>query len=90
MLEKFKNCDFGRCPRVYCNGQACLPVGLSGVACSTLYAASRRCDLHLQAVWAPVHTELVSVCECGCCRLLPFHPHSVLPRFPQTSHGSLP
>lgn len=30
MMEKFKSCDFGRCPRVYCNGQACLPVGLSG------------------------------------------------------------
>ena len=30
MCDKFKNCDFGRCPRVYCNGQACLPVGLSG------------------------------------------------------------
>ena len=30
MMDKFKGCDFGRCPRVYCNGQACLPVGLSG------------------------------------------------------------
>ncbi|KAJ6797344.1 putative casein kinase II subunit beta-4 isoform X1 [Iris pallida] len=27
MLEKFKNYDFGRCPRVYCCGQPCLPVG---------------------------------------------------------------
>ncbi|KAM3366280.1 hypothetical protein ACQJBY_015628 [Aegilops geniculata] len=27
MLEKYKNYDFGRCPRVYCCGQPCLPVG---------------------------------------------------------------
>jgi hypothetical protein len=31
MTEKFKGCDFGRCPRVYCNGQPCLPVGLSDI-----------------------------------------------------------
>lgn len=31
MLEKYKNCDFGRCPRVLCNGQPCLPVGTSDV-----------------------------------------------------------
>jgi casein kinase II subunit beta len=29
MAEKFRSCDFGRCPRVLCNGQPCLPVGLS-------------------------------------------------------------
>ncbi|GMH40526.1 hypothetical protein BSKO_08430 [Bryopsis sp. KO-2023] len=29
MLDKFKNCEFGRCPRVHCNGQACLAVGTS-------------------------------------------------------------
>ncbi|KAL9671487.1 hypothetical protein QQ045_009055 [Rhodiola kirilowii] len=27
MLEKYKSYDFGRCPRVYCAGQPCLPVG---------------------------------------------------------------
>uniref|UniRef100_A0A7N0V2T7 Casein kinase II subunit beta n=1 Tax=Kalanchoe fedtschenkoi TaxID=63787 RepID=A0A7N0V2T7_KALFE len=27
MLEKYKNYDYGRCPRVYCAGQPCLPVG---------------------------------------------------------------
>ncbi|CAK9143883.1 unnamed protein product [Ilex paraguariensis] len=27
MLEKYKNAEFGRCPRVYCCGQPCLPVG---------------------------------------------------------------
>ena len=29
MAEKFRSTDFGRCPRVLCNGQPCLPVGLS-------------------------------------------------------------
>jgi casein kinase II subunit beta len=34
MLDKYKQAEFGRCPRVLCNGHAVLPVGLS--------------DLHLQ------------------------------------------
>lgn len=31
MLEKFRNGEFGRCPRVHCNGQPVLPVGLTDV-----------------------------------------------------------
>ncbi|KAE8708347.1 Casein kinase II subunit beta [Hibiscus syriacus] len=31
MLDKYKNYDFGRCPRVYCCGQPCLPVGQSDI-----------------------------------------------------------
>ncbi|KAG1502813.1 hypothetical protein G6F47_003298 [Rhizopus delemar] len=33
MLEKYKKAEFGRCPRVLCNLQPLLPVGLSDVPC---------------------------------------------------------
>jgi len=29
MLEKYRQCHFGRCPRLLCRGQATLPVGIS-------------------------------------------------------------
>lgn len=31
MFEKYKGCEFGRCPRVLCNGQPCLAVGTSDI-----------------------------------------------------------
>ncbi|KAF8628556.1 hypothetical protein AX15_003824 [Amanita polypyramis BW_CC] len=31
MLEKYKRAEFGRCPRVYCQSQPLLPVGLTDV-----------------------------------------------------------
>lgn len=45
MLEKYKNIDFGRCPRVYCCGQPCLPVGQSDIPrSSTVKIYCPRCE----------------------------------------------
>mmetsp|Transcript_11704 Transcript_11704/g.20791 ORF Transcript_11704/g.20791 Transcript_11704/m.20791 type:complete len:288 (+) Transcript_11704:208-1071(+) len=45
MLEKFKNCDFGRCPRVLCDGQPCLPVGTSDIpGQSTIKVFCPKCE----------------------------------------------
>ncbi|CAL9052877.1 unnamed protein product [Musa banksii] len=45
MLEKFKNYDFGRCPRVYCCGQPCLPVGQSDIPrSSTVKIYCPKCE----------------------------------------------
>ncbi|XP_047336723.1 casein kinase II subunit beta-1-like isoform X2 [Impatiens glandulifera] len=45
MLEKFKSCDFGRCPRVYCCGQPCLPVGQNDIPrSSTVKIYCPKCE----------------------------------------------
>lgn len=45
MLDKYKNCDFGRCPRVFCSGQPCLPVGQSDVPrSSTVKIYCPKCE----------------------------------------------
>ncbi|VAI25825.1 unnamed protein product [Triticum turgidum subsp. durum] len=45
MLEKFKNCDFGRCPRVSCSGQPCLPMGQSDIPrSSTVKIYCPKCE----------------------------------------------
>lgn len=45
MLEKCKNVDFGRCPRVYCSGQPCLPMGQSDIPrTSTVKIYCPKCE----------------------------------------------
>ncbi|XP_077244880.1 casein kinase II subunit beta-1-like isoform X2 [Tasmannia lanceolata] len=45
MLNKYKNYDFGRCPRVYCCGQPCLPVGQSDIPrSSTVKIYCPKCE----------------------------------------------
>jgi len=45
MYEKYKNVDFGRCPRVLCGGQPCLPVGQSDIPrTSTVKIYCPKCE----------------------------------------------
>jgi len=45
MVEKYNSMDFGRCPRVYCQGQATLPVGQSDIPrMNTVKLFCPRCE----------------------------------------------
>ncbi|KAH0929421.1 hypothetical protein HID58_015148 [Brassica napus] len=45
MVNKYDKHEFGRCPRVYCSGQSCLPVALSDVpGASTVKIYCPKCE----------------------------------------------
>ncbi|KAL6049655.1 putative casein kinase II subunit beta-4 [Balamuthia mandrillaris] len=45
MVDKYNSMDFGRCPRVYCQGQAVLPVGQSDIPrMNTVKLFCPRCE----------------------------------------------
>ncbi|KAL8107086.1 putative casein kinase II subunit beta-4 isoform X1 [Apium graveolens] len=62
MMEKYKNAEFGRCPRVYCSGQPCLAVGQSDIPrqstvkiycpkCEDIYAPRSRFQENLDGAY---------------------------------------
>ncbi|MBA0879744.1 hypothetical protein Goshw_025822 [Gossypium schwendimanii] len=61
MLEKYKNYDFGRCPRAFCCGQHCLPVGQSDIPRSSTV----KCEYIRSSI--PKTMKLL-----GFCRILKF------------------
>ena len=67
MYEKYKACEFGRCPRVLCNGQPCLPVGTCDVPRqSTVKIFCPKCqDIYYPRskyqVMLSFHTRLLSI-----------------------------
>ncbi|KAL5577200.1 hypothetical protein UlMin_018899 [Ulmus minor] len=58
-LDKYKNYDFGRCPRVYCCGQACLPVGQSNIprSSSTKFSLSHS-DLNHMGLFGSAYRNI--------------------------------
>lgn len=59
MRDKFKNVEFGRCPRVLCSGQPCLPAGPSDAhQASTVKIFCPKCeDLYFPRSKYHVHVD---------------------------------
>ncbi|OEL19078.1 Casein kinase II subunit beta [Dichanthelium oligosanthes] len=51
MLDKYKTVDFGRCPRVNCSGQPCLPVGQSDIPRSSHRALPLICHVDIDGTY---------------------------------------
>jgi len=86
MYEKFQNVDFGRCPRVYCQGQAVLPVGLSDIPRN--YSVNVFCP-RCQELYYPRSTKQANldgayVGTTFAHMFLLTHPELVPPKPPQT------
>lgn len=56
--EKYQNAGFGRCPRVYCQGQPVLPVGLSDIP--RCYSVNVYCPC-CQDIFHPRSTKLANL-----------------------------
>jgi casein kinase II subunit beta len=81
MVDKYNAMEFGRCPRVYCQGQAVLPVGQSDIPrmntvklfcprCEDIYypklSRHNRTSLSACAVMRVRVRGCVRSCVCGC------------------------
>ena len=62
MLEKFKQSHFGRCPRIACNNQSCLPVGTSDIfrtATLKIFCPSCQVRIYLMCTFCLIYFKTI-------------------------------
>lgn len=62
MMEKYKSCHFGRCPRVHCQGQPGLPVGQ---VCAPCHVGPYPCPCPLRCAGAAIARTTVARTTAG-------------------------